>query len=533
MSVQHELPCHPFEDDRYMGTVTRVLPSTVYVNLPLAGTTSGKVHHGQRIAGGEVGEFVVVESDNCGLFGRVLEVRLPERERLEVEAELGKTKDLHPVGVIQLLGTISLTGDKPVAGVSRHPRLGNRVFSAHPDLVRWVIRRTQSSETADDSVSIDFGSLPNVENAPVEFSPEQLFGRHCAILGSTGGGKSWTIARLISQSLLFSSKIILIDATGEFRSLDDESVSHVELGGNRFPLQTHSIECGEIHVEEPLGTPSDPVPVNFPHKFLTEEDLFAIFTPSIQSQAPKLREAMKSLKLAKLEPSLATNGLIIKADQSNKEFYSAYQKHIRSLDKPEADFDIGLLVEQIKHECLKPSYNNGKWGKADEMQVGWCVSLLSRIESIINSQGLRCIFQSDNGSTVPSVINDFLNDNKHRVLRITMSEIPFANNAREIVVNAIGRLLLDMARNRTFSDNPLLVFLDEAHQFLNKKIGNDELKSSLDAFGLIAKEGRKYGLCVCIATQRPRDIPEDVLSQIGTLIVHRLINDRDRGACLR
>ncbi|OPX24710.1 MAG: hypothetical protein B1H05_04720 [Candidatus Cloacimonas sp. 4484_140] len=44
---------------------------------------------------------------------------------------------------------------------------------------------------------------------------------------------------------------------------------------------------------------------------------------------------------------------------------------------------------------------------------------------------------------------------------------------------------------------------------------------------MIAKEGRKYGLNVCIATQRPRDIPEDVLSQIGTLIVHRLINDKE------
>ena len=51
---------------------------------------------------------------------------------------------------------------------------------------------------------------------------------------------------------------------------------------------------------------------------------------------------------------------------------------------------------------------------------------------------------------------------------------------------------------------------------------------ALDAFDLIAKEGRKYGLTICIATQRPRDIPEGVLSQMGTLIVHRLINDRDR-----
>lgn len=50
----------------------------------------------------------------------------------------------------------------------------------------------------------------------------------------------------------------------------------------------------------------------------------------------------------------------------------------------------------------------------------------------------------------------------------------------------------------------------------------------MDAFELIAKEGRKYSLNICLATQRPRDIPEGVLSQMGTLIVHRLTNDRDR-----
>ncbi|SOE17788.1 uncharacterized protein DUF853, partial [Hoeflea halophila] len=49
-----------------------------------------------------------------------------------------------------------------------------------------------------------------------------------------------------------------------------------------------------------------------------------------------------------------------------------------------------------------------------------------------------------------------------------------------------------------------------------------------DAFGLIAKEGRKYGLTTVIATQRPRDVPQDVLSQLGALFVHRLTNDRDR-----
>jgi len=63
---------------------------------------------------------------------------------------------------------------------------------------------------------------------------------------------------------------------------------------------------------------------------------------------------------------------------------------------------------------------------------------------------------------------------------------------------------------------------------MGRSVGDEFNSVSLDAFGLIAKEGRKYGLTTVLATQRPRDVPQDVLSQLGTLFVHRLTNERDR-----
>ena len=76
----------------------------------------------------------------------------------------------------------------------------------------------------------------------------------------------------------------------------------------------------------------------------------------------------------------------------------------------------------------------------------------------------------------------------------------------------------------------MIVALDEAHQFLGRTIGDEYASVRLEAFGIIAKEERKYGLTSIMATQRPRDMPHDVLSQLGTLIVHRLTNDEDRVA---
>jgi uncharacterized protein len=93
--------------------------------------------------------------------------------------------------------------------------------------------------------------------------------------------------------------------------------------------------------------------------------------------------------------------------------------------------------------------------------------------------------------------------------------------------------LLGLARGARFRETPLVVFLDEAHQFLGRTIGDEYSSARLDSFGLIAKEGRKYGLTCVLATQRPRDIPEDVLSQLGTWFVHRLTNDKDRDAVER
>lgn len=97
-----------------------------------------------------------------------------------------------------------------------------------------------------------------------------------------------------------------------------------------------------------------------------------------------------------------------------------------------------------------------------------------------------------------------------------------------MVANAIGRQLLLRARNEVFRQRPLIAILDEAHNFLGKPLGSEDDVQNLDAFELIAKEGRKYGVNICLVTKRPRDITEGVLSQMGTLLVHRLTNDRDR-----
>lgn len=194
------------------------------------------------------------------------------------------------------------------------------------------------------------------------------------------------------------------------------------------------------------------------------------------------------------------------------------------------------LAEQIIEECVWPTGGTAAkpnvdiWGGRAENDVGHCLNLIARIKAMVANPNLKWLLDVDPSiQTIPDIIEKFCLSSEGRIIRLDLSAIPFEANAREILVNAIGRKLLSCAREGDINyDKPLLVFIDEAHQFLNKKIGDETSSFALDSFGNIAKEGRKYGLNVVIATQRPRDVPEDVLSQIGTLIVHRLTNEKDQ-----
>jgi len=183
-------------------------------------------------------------------------------------------------------------------------------------------------------------------------------------------------------------------------------------------------------------------------------------------------------------------------------------------------------------ECVYPTGRDERaathWGATTTQDQAFCTSLLSRIEAELSSESMACVFKPNALASLPQLISAFLKDDTKHLLRISLEDLPFEHNTRELVTNAIGRFLLRRARRGNFLSKPLVVMLDEAHQFLDKSVGDEYNKTSLDSFGLIAKEGRKYGLTCVLATQRPRDIPEDVLSQMGMFVVHRLINDRDR-----
>ncbi len=496
-------PVDPFSSARFIGTITEVGPTSAQAILSNGSSDSVAV-----------GEFVIVERGEWVIFGRLTRIRSNRQTANPGASDHGSTAPM--IAEIDLLATAALDGKSAIRGIACSPHLGSAAYLATPQLLGWLFRCGQVREIADsgrEPVMLELMSL--ADGSQVALAPERLFGRHCAVLGATGVGKSWTIARLVEESARHSAKMILFDPTGEFHRLSS-GVRHVHIG---------SAPSTEEASEE----------VSIPFSSLTEADLFALFKPSGPTQGPKLRAAIKSLKLARA-PYLATGGVVFKAGKLKLQYEAAYAARARELEDPRAHFDISKLPAQIDAECVFPTGgfsskpDPSHWGAPNDVERSACVNLITRIEDMLHAPELSCVFRPADTKSIFDEIDSFIADGEARVLRISLKYLPRASDAHEIVANALGRHLLQLARAGKFERRPLVVLLDEAHHFLNRSIGEEDSSYQMDSFELIAKEGRKLWLTFCIATQRPRDIPEGILSQIGTFIVHRLNNSMDREA---
>ena len=495
-------PFASFDEKDFMGIVAHIGPSSVDIALAQ-----------NHPAGVSVGSYVLVESVGLAIFGQITDMSRVSAG--EIEAKAGSA-GMQFTAKVQLLTTLNLGNGKVSPGVLSKPRLGDRVFVPEAAIVRHLIESHSSMAGSEDRVVLNLARLLDRDGTPVAVTPEMMFGRHCAVMGTTGGGKSWSVARLVEQCAKQNSKVILFDATGEFGNLKG-AVLHVYLGNHPRPAPQSR-------------------QVVLPYYQLTESDLFAIFKPTGQSQGPKLRAAIKTLKLCRLAPNLALDGLITKANKAKEPIDEATARHIVAIEDPDAMFNVKKLAQQIQNECIYPSRSaleTQYWGDINGVEVSQCMPLINRIQDIVQSPNLAPIFDPMEKPSLLEVIDKFIEHPTVRVLCVSLQYLSFAHMAREIIANATGRYLLKIARAERFQSKPLLVVVDEAHQFLNVALEDDNGFFPLDSFGLIAKEGRKYALNICIATQRPRDIPESVLSQMGTLVVHRLINDRDRAVVER
>lgn len=525
---------NPFSHEYFIGYVNQVTPEYVKVHFPSSSLLHPFMHKGERYNGGLVGNYVVIEGYKCGFLGKIQELVLPEKERLELSEKSFQTNDFHPLGNIEILLSFDLLDPKNTDnGLNSLPPIGSKVFVCSSELLKDYFRNFGvKKEHTGSAPTINLGVLTQDMSTTIDISQQALFGRHCAIVGTTGGGKSYTVSTLIEGIKNNNGKVIILDPTGEYAVHD----------GKEYAAEATILARNSY----------------FHYTRMTIGDWYVLFRPSGQVQQPLLLEAIRSLKLIECfnvhnvmpfsnenetkKYSISGNpadGLVVvekgnirKIGNLTKIFnnYTAlYNESIDNIDSSE--FDINKLCVQLRNECC--TIRDGKWEYEDKRSLDNISSLVIRIYNVLKNKDFVKIFgfDKDKEHDICEKIESFLASPDKHLLRIGFEDVPYSFQAREILANAIAKLLLNKARNGEFKETPLVLFVDEAHQYINKTVKDEYFEATkLDAFDLIAKECRKYGLFLCLATQMPRDIPTGTLSQMGAFIVHRLINHHDKEA---
>lgn len=505
----------PFNYHYFIGYVSQVTPQYVKIHFPSSTLLSKFIFSGEEFNGGLVGTYISIEGENYGFVGQLQEIEVLEKERLSLSESAFKNQEFHPTAKAEILLSFDLFDmGKVTRGANVYPTIGAKVFVCTREFVQKYVQGFGQKKR--EEILIDIGYLNSDNQTEVTVSQQSFFGRHCAVVGTTGGGKSWSLSKLIEETRKNNTKCILLDPTGEYAKLQGQ---HCILAQNSY----------------------------FSYKKLTISDLFFLLKPSERAQAPKLLEAIKTLKT--LEIAKAKSGLegyfangesknfLLKANRNKVEFVNFQRRYYEEIDSNELDFDIRYLARQIQCECVWEVDNrdSNSWGGRSDQDSANCISLVTRTNAFVNDRNYKKILGigdvDDKEDLADTIVKFFNSDNENTLLRIGFEKVGYDFNVREIIANALAKYLLNMARNKKFKQRPTIFFLDEAHQFLNKRVTDDSFTAySLNAFDQIAKECRKYGLFLCIATQMPRDIPVGTLSQMGTFLVHRLINFNDKEA---
>ena len=473
---------------------------------------------------GQIGSFLKVPLGYANLYGIVTQIgaaAIPERLKIE-EDNLDFSKlDNRQYLTIALIG--EQIGKKFERGVFQSPTTGDKVHLVTIEDLNIIYGGYNESN------SIDVGNISISESLTAKIDLNKLVSRHCAILGSTGSGKSNAVGVLlksIANKGFKSSRILVIDPHGEYNSV------------LKTQSTVYKIRANASNGEKELCVPFWALPF---------DELMSIFSGNITDQnreyfKTKLVEAKiesKKNNEINIDDELITQDtpipfslkkLWFDLDDFERQTYTIRSNPDTKTEKIQegnAENLISNIYQPAAAGGGSPFLNNqarGILGFLDSIRLKLKDSTYSFLFSPGNyTPDLSGKIQKDLGD----LLFEWLGSDKPITI-LDLSGIP-----SEIMVSISGTLLKIIYDALFWGQNlpnggkeqPLFVILEEAHNYL--KAGEKSISSK--TVQTIAKEGRKYGVGLALVTQRPSELDETVLSQCGTIIALRMNNSKDRG----
>ena len=378
--------------------------------------------------------------------------------------------------------------------------------------------------------SISVGNISASSSLDARIDLDKMVARHCAILGSTGSGKSnavGVILKEISNRNFKSSRILLIDPHGEY--------NHVFKDSNLYKIRPESEE------EKPFYVPFWALPFN---------ELIGIFSGHLNDQQRDyIREKIKTAKVnvvnkynedfKRVEINLVTADTPIPF--SIKKLWYELDDFERQTYKVRGNPDTkNLRTTGNVDRMVSNEYEPAGVGSSPPFLNNQSKGLLKFLDGVrltVLDSNYQFLFSpgdytpSEDGKIIKKLENllfDWLSSSCKNITIFDISGVPSE------IATSISGTLLKIIYDALFwgqklpiggREQPLLIVLEEAHSYL--KSGTDSISSTI--VQTIAKEGRKYGVGLALITQRPSELDETVLSQCGTIIALRMNNAKDRG----
>jgi hypothetical protein len=520
-------------DPTFIGTVQDVHGATITVELSSETVTGLGFVHGEGYRIGQVGSFVRIPLGFVDLYGVVSQVgagAAPERAQ-EQQAYGNRWVKVQMVGEGQR--------GRFERGISQHPTIDDRVhIVTEADLMAIY-----GSGDPQDFVSV--GHLASAESIPSLVNINKLVTRHCAVVGTTGSGKSTTVAGLLtalSEPMRYpSARIVVLDIHGEYaKALADRASVF------RVAVQASQNQRGLF----------------VPFWALSFDELVGLaFGKLNDAQAAAVADVIVQLKKEGLvtQPKDGIDDSRVTVDSPipfclHKLWFELHKREHHTLiprpggaaDEVDPAYVLGADNQPIQlgdpMSVIPPLYRTVKTtGSAPErVQLGrdpiGIRQQLAGLASRLRDPRLAFLFNP--GDWLPGLDGNVAKDldalledwigGPQPITILDLSGIP--SSVLNDLIGALLRVLYDAvfwARNLPEGgrERPLFLVLEEAHAYLSKENSG----SAAAAVRRIAKEGRKYGVGMMIVSQRPSEIDSTILSQCGTLFAMRLANDTDRG----
>lgn len=468
-----------------------------------------KVAESEMLSQLQVNHLVIIRASRAGqyLIGMVVKIMRKSDDDIGVDEESAgdDMEELHSCDIVKitLIGTFL---DKVGTASNQFKRTLESVPDIDADC--FVMDSTTltefmgaiSEEGKNEKNPLSIGTYTLNDNAKAWLDGNKLFQRHAVIVGSTGSGKSYTVATIIEQvAKLKSANAILFDIHGEYAPIVGEGIKHYKIAG-------------------PSDKVSDEV-MFLPYWLLTYDEMLSMLLDRSDNNAPN--------------QAMVFSQFVLKAKQDYLEKIN--NKGVFTIDSP-IPYRMDEVVKEInaKNTEMVPGKSTEKQGDF----YGKLSRFIQRLEAKIADKRLNFMFCPESAL----LDNGYMETLCKRLMApasqgggvkiVDFSEVP--SDVLPLMVSLIARVVFSVQQWMEKTQlHPIALFCDEAHLYMPEDVGQGMESTSLASFERIAKEGRKYGVGLVVVSQRPSEVNRTVLSQSSNFIAMRLTNVDDQNVVRR